>query len=111
MASPRESSQPRDPAQVSCCAGKAFEPPLVSLTLIEQKYRERSLLSGSPSSENECWVLSHVQLFVTPWTEARQAPLVHGVLQARIPDWGAISFSNLGLEPTSLALVRQFLYH
>ena len=32
----------------------------------------------------------HVQLFVTPWTVAHQAP---GILQARILEWIAISFS------------------
>ena len=27
---------------------------------------------------------SHIQLFVTPWTVARQAPLSIGILQARM---------------------------
>ena len=30
----------------------------------------------------------------TPWTVAHQAPLVHGVLQARILEWVAILFSR-----------------
>ena len=30
---------------------------------------------------------SHVQIFVTPWTIARQAPLSKGILQARILEW------------------------
>ena len=34
--------------------------------------------------------LSHVQLFVTPWTGAQQAPLVHGILRAKILEWVAI---------------------
>ena len=41
--------------------------------------------------------LSRVQLFVTPWTVAYQAPqgsTVHGVLQATILQWVAISFSS-----------------
>ena len=38
--------------------------------------------------------LSHVQLFVTQWTVARQAPLSVGIPQARILEWVAISFSN-----------------
>ena len=33
------------------------------------------------------WLLSRVQLFVTPRTVARQAPLSMGILQARILDW------------------------
>ena len=39
--------------------------------------------------------LSHVQLFVTPWTVAYQAPsLVHGIFQVRVLEWVAISFSS-----------------
>ena len=49
---------------------------------------------------------SHVWLFVTPWTVARQAPLSTGILLARILEWVAISFSrdlpNSGIEPVSL---------
>ena len=42
-----------------------------------------------------CAVLSHVQLFSTPWTVAHQAPLsVHGVSQARVLEWVAISSSR-----------------
>ena len=38
--------------------------------------------------------LSRVLLFVTPWTVAHQAPpSMHGILQARILEWVAISFS------------------
>ena len=38
--------------------------------------------------------LSHGQLLVTPWTAALQAPLSMGILQARILEWVAISFSR-----------------
>ena len=41
--------------------------------------------------------LSHfscAQLFVTLWTVARQGPLVHGILQARILECVAISYSK-----------------
>ena len=37
--------------------------------------------------------LSHVRLFMTAWTVAHHAPLVHGILQAKILEWVAISFS------------------
>ena len=37
---------------------------------------------------------SHVWLFATLWTVARQAPLVHGILQARILECVAISYSK-----------------
>ena len=32
-------------------------------------------------------LLSHVRLFATLWTEAHQAPLSMGILQATIPEW------------------------
>ena len=40
-------------------------------------------------------MLSHVQLFVTPWTVAHQAPLSMGIFQARILEWVATAFSML----------------
>ena len=40
-----------------------------------------------------CELLSHVQLFATPWGVARQS-LVYGILQARILGSVAISFSR-----------------
>ena len=36
--------------------------------------------------------LSHVQLFVTSWTAAHQAPMVHVISLARILEWVVISF-------------------
>ena len=38
------------------------------------------------------WTL--VDSFATPWTAAHQAPLVHGIFQARVLEWGAIAFSE-----------------
>ena len=63
-----------------------------------------------------CLVLSCVQLFVTPWTRAHQAPLSMGFLsQARILEWVAISLLQ-GMFPTQesnlgLLRCRQTLYH
>ena len=52
--------------------------------------------------------LSPVQLFVTPWTVAYQAPASMGFFPARVLEWIAISFSgdlpNPGIEPGSPAL-------
>ena len=49
---------------------------------------------------------SCVQLFVTPWTVAHQAPLSVGILQARILEWVVMPFSrdlpNPGIASTSL---------
>ena len=48
----------------------------------------------------------------TPWTVAFQAPLVHGILQARILEWVAISYCkdlpNPGIETVSPALACRF---
>ena len=55
-------------------------------------------------------LLSRVRLFVTPWTVAYQAPLsmgfsrqeyssVHGIFQARVLEWIAISFSRGSSQP------------
>ena len=52
--------------------------------------------------------LSHVQLFVTPWTVARQAPL--SMEFPRQEYWSGLPFllpgdlPDPGIEPTSLAL-------
>ena len=47
-----------------------------------------------------------VQLFVTLWTTARQAPLSVGILQARILQWVAMlsspgDLADPGIEPAS----------
>ena len=61
--------------------------------------------------------LSCVRLFAIPWTVTYQAPqaTVHGVFQARVLEWLAISFSR-GVFPTqglNLGLLncRQMLHH
>ena len=58
-----------------------------------------------------CWAqpLSRVQLFVTPWTAARQAPLSVRILQARMLGWAAMSsppgdLSYSRIKPGSPAL-------
>ena len=38
--------------------------------------------------------LSSVQLFVTPWTAARQAPLSMRILQARVVEWVTVPSSK-----------------
>ena len=47
----------------------------------------------------KCSSLSHVRLFVTPWTIAHQVPLSMGILQARILERVAISFSRGSSQP------------
>ena len=59
---------------------------------------------------------SHVWLFATLWTVVRQAPLIHGILQARVLEWVAVSRSrgssqprNLTMSPASPALQVAYL--
>ena len=48
-------------------------------------------------------VISHVWLFATPWTVACHGCLCHGIFQARILEWVAISyFPDPGIELVSL---------
>ena len=65
-------------------------------------------------SKNNWKSLSHVWLFVTPWTTARQAPLSVEFFRPRILEWVAISISR-GIFPTQrlnpgLPHCRQILY-
>ena len=63
-------------------------------------------------------MLSHVQLFVTPWTVPHQASLSIGIFQARILECVAISFSKGSSWPRDQTCVfctscigRWILYH
>ena len=49
--------------------------------------------------------LSCARLFAAPWTAARQAPLSLGILQARILEWVAISFSKGSSQPRNRTLL------
>ena len=51
--------------------------------------------------------LSHVQLFASPWTVAPPGSSVHGILQARIVEWVAISFSRGSSRPRDRTLVSR----
>ena len=52
---------------------------------------------------------SRVRRFVTLWTEAHQAPLSMGILQARILEWVAMPSSRGSSQPTNWT--RVFLLH
>ena len=66
--------------------------------------RNRNILSKTVSKMSAC-VLSHVQLFATPWTVACQAPLSMGF--SRQEYWSGLPFpspgdlTNPGIEHTS----------
>ena len=55
-----------------------------------------------------CSVISHAQLFVTPWTVAHQAPLSTEILQARILEWVAIPSSRGSSQPRNPTGVSGF---
>ena len=48
----------------------------------------------SKQSERKGKSPSRIQLFVTPWTVALPGSSIHGIFQARILEWVAISFSH-----------------
>ena len=50
----------------------------------------------------KCYLLSHVQLFVTPWTVAHQAPL--SMVFSRQEYWTGLPFLLVGIKPGSPAL-------
>ena len=54
-----------------------------------------------PSEVCNEWVksLSRVQLFVTPRTSSLPGSFLHGILQARVLEWVAISFSRGSPQP------------
>ena len=54
-------------------------------------------------------LLSHVRLFVTPWTVAHLAPLPVGILQARIREWVAMPFSRGSSQPIIISFFFFFL--
>ena len=70
--------------------------------------KKTKTLSRSDGSVCVLSHFSHVQLFVTPWTVARQAPLSMGILQARILERVASpppgDCSNSEIEPRSPTL-------
>ena len=53
-------------------------------------------------------MLSHVPLFVTPWTVAHQVPLSMGFLWQKY--WSGLPFPELGIEP-GLLHYKQMLYN
>ena len=42
---------------------------------------------------------SRVRLFATPWTSSLPGSFLHGILQARVLEWVAISFSRGSSQP------------
>ena len=49
--------------------------------------------------EEEVKLLSRARLFATPWTVACTKLLLHGIFQARVLEWVAISFCRESSRP------------
>ena len=61
---------------------------------------DQKFLYQFPNLQSLCAeLLSHVQLFATPWTVSRQAPLSMGILQTRILEWVAMTSSRGSSQP------------
>ena len=80
--------------------GRDSQPHLYFWGLLQQGHCTGGLVAASVPST---YVLSCVRLCVTPWTTARQAPLVHRISQARILEWVAISSSRASSRPRDRA--------
>ena len=98
---------------LSCLPASSFVPldPL-SFTPISCRHLNKSHLLLLLLHAQSC------QLFETPWTVAHQAPQTMGILQARILEWVAISFSRGSSQPrdrTHISYIswigKQILYH
>ena len=55
--------------------------------------------------------LSHVRLFLTPWTAAYQAPLSMGFSRKEYWRWGAIVFSGWDVDHSSKSVPFSFVEH
>ena len=83
MPSSRGSSQPRDQTQISCTAGRFFTMSTGFFSI------ERSLVK---ESENE--VTQSCLTLCDPMDCSLRGSSIHGIFQARVLEWVAISFSR-----------------
>ena len=78
---------------------RAYQAPL-SMEFSRQEYwGGLPFLSPGDFLKVKVKFLSHIWLFATPWTIAYQSGNPHGILQARILEWVAISFSRGSSRP------------
>ena len=61
------------------------------------------------SSKVKLKSLSRDQPFVTPWTSSLTGSSLHGILQARVLEWGAIAFSGFKYRLFQIYLTYRFL--
>ena len=70
-----------------------------SADFLSHRHQNTQSLTISQKERKKVKSLSHVQLFVTPWTLTHQATLSLGIIQARILEWVAISFFRGSFQP------------
>ena len=58
-----------------------------------------AFIKNNIQNESESEVAQSCLTLFAPWAVAHQAPPVHGILQARILEWVAISFSRESSQP------------
>ena len=80
---------------------KASENQLKNKTKQKKKHLCESSYSQSVLKQSLWKLLSHVQLFVTPWT----IYIVHWILQARILDWETLPGSSQPRDWTQVSLI------
>ena len=94
---------------------------LISLTIQNGKRREKSysivnysIIIVNPGIDQSIYgivqPLSHVWLFVTPWTVACQAPLSRGFPRQEILEWVDVSFSRVSSQPSLSCTGKLILY-
>ena len=85
-------------ARVKCCSYKVVvqKPPEVKVRHIK---RGKRLKDKVVNIIIEAKLLSHVRLFVTPWTVACQAPLSRGFSRQEILEWVAMPSSRGFSQP------------
>ena len=72
----------------------------IVLEILATAFREEREIKGIQIGKVKVKLLSHVQLFATPWTDyGLPCSSVHGIFQARILEWVAISFSRRPSRP------------
>ena len=74
-------------------------------------HRESAWQTGSPLPMFVLSGFSRVRLFAALWTVARQAPLVHGILQARMLEWVSIPFSGGSSQPRNQTHISYMYLH
>ena len=125
----RESSLPRDPIQISCTAGRFFA---IWATRETPKYQSRYGIQNAMKKLNTyllnlmcvcvcvcvCSVGQLCSTLCDPMDCSPSDSFVHGIFQARILEWGAISYSrksSLSRDQTHISCIscigRQIFYH